>query len=77
MFTFICPTCQAEVSLPARRLLVRVDADQAASGEVLFTCVNCHHTAAVEVDPTAVSTLVMAGVTHLSLSATVAEHPEC
>lgn len=76
MFTLTCPACRADVTLPARRLLVRVDADLATSGEVLFTCLGCHQTAAVALDPAAVAMLVMAGVTHLSLSAPPAEHPE-
>lgn len=76
MFTVTCPTCRAEVTLPARRLLVRVDAGLATSGEVLFTCLGCHGTATVALDAAAVAVLVTAGVSHLSLSAPAAEHPE-
>lgn len=75
-FTVVCPRCRAEVSLPARRLLVRLDADRATSGEVLFTCLSCHETVTVPLDASAVAALVMGGVTHLSLSPPVVEHPE-
>lgn len=75
-YTLTCPACQAEVSLSARRLLVRVDDGTATSGEVLFTCLACDQTVALELDPAAVALLVMGGVTHLSLSAPTAEHPE-
>lgn len=75
-YTLICPECQAEVSLSARRLLVRVDDGTATSGEALFTCLSCQATVALELDPSAVAVLVMGGVTHLSLSAPPAEHPE-
>ena len=37
-FTLHCPLCSAELMLTARRLMVRVDAGTATSGEVLFTC---------------------------------------
>ena len=40
-YTLICPECHAEVSLSARRLLVRVDEGTATSGEALFTCLSC------------------------------------
>jgi hypothetical protein len=75
-YTLICPECHAEVSLSARRLLVRVDAGTATSGEALFTCLSCHATVAVLIDPAAVALLVMGGVTHLSLSVPAVEHPE-
>lgn len=75
-YTLTCPECQAEVSLSARRLLVRVDDGSATAGEVVFTCLACHRTVALELDPAAVALLVMGGVTHLSLSAPAAEHPE-
>ena len=75
-FTVICPSCRAEVVLTARRLLVRVDAEQSTSGEVLFTCLGCHDTAAVALDAAGVAALVMGGVTFLSLSPPVVEHPE-
>ena len=75
-YTFTCPECQAEVSLSARRLLVRVDEGTATSGEALFTCLSCHKTAAVQLDAPGVAVLVMGGVTHLSLSAPLVEHPE-
>lgn len=76
MFTITCPRCRAELSLPARRLLVRVDAGAATSGEVLFTCLCCHETVAVGLGAGAVAALVMGGVTHLSLSEPVVGHPE-
>ena len=75
-FTLTCPECRAEVSLSARRLLVRVDDGTATTGEVLFTCLACHATVAVELDPAAVALLVTGGVTHLSLSAPQPVHPE-
>ena len=75
-FTIICPECRAEVTLSARRLLVRVDAERATSGEVLFTCLSCQATAAVPLNAAGVAALVTAGVTFLSLSAPVVEHPE-
>jgi len=76
-FNLTCPECQADVSLSARRLLVRVDAGVSARGEVLFTCLFCHRTVAVTVDPTAVALLVSGGVTYLSLSPVPApRHPE-
>ena len=75
-YTLTCPGCQARVSLSARRLLVRVDAGTATSGEALFTCLSCQNTVTVELDPPAVALLVMGGVTHLSLSVPAVEHPE-
>ena len=76
MFTLTCPACRAEVTLPARRLLVRVDAGHTTSGEVLFTCLSCHESVALTLDASALAALVMAGVTHLSLSVPAVEHPE-
>jgi hypothetical protein len=76
-FNLACPECHADVSLSARRLLVRVDAGVSARGEVLFTCLFCHRTVTVTVDPTGVALLVAGGVTHLSLSPLPApRHPE-
>jgi hypothetical protein len=75
-FTVICPSCRAEVALSASRMLVRVNAEHATSGEVLFTCLGCHDTAAVALDAPGVAALVMGGVTFLSLSPPVVEHPE-
>lgn len=75
-FTVICPSCRAEAVLAARRLLVRVDSDHATSGEVLFTCLGCHGTAALALDAPGIAALVMGGVTFLSLSPPVVEHPE-
>ena len=75
-FTVVCPGCRAELALAARRLLVRVDADRSTSGEVLFTCLGCDQTVTLRVDPAGVAALVTAGVTFLSLSAPVVEHPE-
>jgi hypothetical protein len=74
--TVICPSCRAEVSLPPRRLLVRVDAGRATTGELLFTCLSCGDTAAVAVDAAALAALLLSGATHLSLTPPVAEHPE-
>lgn len=75
-YTLTCPECHAEVSLSARRLLVRVDEGTATSGEALFTCLSCHTTVAVQLDAPGVAVLVMGGVTHLSLSVPLVEHPE-
>ena len=75
-FTVICPSCRSEVVLTARRMLVRVDAEQATSGEVVFTCLGCHDTVSVALDAAGVAALVMGGVTFLSLSPPVIEHPE-
>lgn len=76
MFTITCRDCKAELTLPARRLLVRVDARCTSSGEVLFSCLSCQATSAIELDAGGVAALVMAGVTHLTLSTPVIEHPE-
>ena len=76
MFTLTCPSCSAEVSLPARRLVVRVDEERSETGEVLFTCLTCHATAAVPVDAATVVMLITGGVTALSISTPVVEHPE-
>ena len=76
-FSMSCPECHADVSLSARRLLVRVDEGVSARGEVLFTCLFCHRTVTVTVDATAVALLVTGGVTQLSLSPLPApRHPE-
>ena len=76
MFTLICPDCRAEVTLPARRLLVRMDADPTAAGELLFTCLGCHRSVVLPLDAGAVAAVLTAGVTHLTLSAPRVEHPE-
>jgi hypothetical protein len=76
VYTFVCPRCAAEVSLPARRLLLRVDGDRATSGEVLFTCLGCHQTVAVGLDGPAVAGLLRGGVTHLTATEPAASHPE-
>jgi hypothetical protein len=75
-FTLSCPHCGAENTLTARRLLVRVDAGSATSGEVLFTCLICRATGTVTLDVRGVAALLRAGVTHLSLSEPRVEHPE-
>lgn len=76
MFTLTCPECRAEVSLPARRLLVRVDAGRATAGELLFTCLGCQATPAVPLAVDTVASLTLSGVTFVSLSEPVVEHPE-
>jgi len=76
MFSFTCPQCRAELSMPARRLLVRVDAGRTTTGELLFTCLACHRTSALPLDAAAAAAVVVAGVTFLSLSEPVVEHPE-
>jgi hypothetical protein len=67
MFTVVCPSCGAEVSLPPRRLIVEVDTEL-ASGELLFTCLACHATPVVPVDPSTTADLLFAGASHLSLT---------
>ena len=76
MVTLVCPACRSEVSLAPRRLLVRVDVGAASRGEVLFTCLSCHHSVSVDLDAAGVASLVTVGVTHLSVSAPLVEHPE-
>lgn len=76
MFSLICPQCASELSLPKRRLMMRVDADRPSRGELLFTCLACHGTSAVPLDAAAVAALVTNGVTCLSLDPPVVEHPE-
>ena len=76
LYTLTCPACEADVSMPARRLLVRVDEGVATSGEALFTCYSCGASVAVELDPPALAVLVVGGVTHLSLTAPSLDHPE-
>ena len=75
-FTITCPACRAEVVLSARRLLVRVDAERSTAGEVLFTCFGCQATSSVALDASGIAALVTGGVTFLSLSPPVHEHPE-
>jgi hypothetical protein len=75
-FTLHCPLCAAELTLTARRLMVRVDAGTATSGEVLFTCLSCRQTSAATVDVDAVAALVSAGVTYLSMSEPRVDYPE-
>lgn len=75
-FTLHCPLCAAELTLTARRLMVRVDAGTATSGEVLFTCLSCRQTSAVTTDVNAVAAMLAAGVTYLSMSEPRVDHPE-
>lgn len=75
-FSLECPDCAATLELAPRRLLVRVDAGSARSGELLFTCHACSRTGTVPVDPAGVAALVAGGVTFLSLSEPRREHPE-
>jgi hypothetical protein len=75
-FTLHCPRCSAELTLTARRLMVRVDAGTAKSGEVLFTCLSCRATTAANIELDAVAALLAAGVTFLSMSEPRVEHPE-
>ncbi len=75
MFTLTCPSCSADVSLPARRLVVRVDED-GSTAEVLFTCLGCSSTVTVRLEAAGVLALMSAGVTTLTLSEPVVEHPE-
>lgn len=76
MFTVTCPRCLAVVALPARRLLVRVDEEQAMSGEGVFTCLSCHETVVLPLDAPAVAALVASGVGYLSFTPPAVEHPE-
>jgi hypothetical protein len=64
--TLTCPHCGSAVTLPVRRLVVQVDSD-ATHGVVLFTCLMCHHSAVVALDAAAVSLLIAAGATYVSL----------
>lgn len=74
--TLTCPHCASQLVLNPRRLLVRVDAGTATSGEVLFTCLGCRRTEAVTVDVASTAHLITAGVTYLSLSEPTVAHPE-
>jgi len=76
MFSLACPACASELSLSPHRLMVRVDAERAAGGEMLFTCLGCHCTCAIPLDAVAVAALISSGVTFLSLDMPVVEHPE-
>jgi hypothetical protein len=67
-FRVTCPVCAAELALSTRRLLLRVDAGSATSGEVLFTCLSCRATATLPLTVQEVALLVANGVTFLSLS---------
>jgi len=66
MITLTCPECASEVSLSPRRLMVRVDADRAVGGELLFTCLGCDATPTVSLEVADLAALVRGGVTHLS-----------
>ena len=68
MLSLTCPHCQAQLTLAARRLLVRIDPGSATAGELLFTCLACHDTVALELDVSGVAAALAAGVTHLSLA---------
>jgi hypothetical protein len=76
-FSVVCPACSAQLTLSARRLLLRVDAGTATSAEVVFTCLSCRATSPVVLRIPEVAVLLTAGVTFLSLSEPVVEHPEC
>jgi hypothetical protein len=75
-FSVTCPACSAELTLSTRRLLLRVDAGTATSGEVLFTCLSCRATGTLPLTVQEAALLVARGVTFLSLSEPVVEHPE-
>ena len=75
-FSIECPDCAATLDRAPRRLLGRVDAGSAHSGELMFTCLACSRTVVVPVDPAGVAALVSGGVTFLSLSEPPREHPE-
>lgn len=75
-FTLRCPACSSELTLAARRMLVRVDAGTATSGELLFSCLTCTVTSAETVDVATVAHLLAGGVTYLSLSEPRVDHPE-
>jgi hypothetical protein len=76
-FAVTCPSCSAELTLSSRRLLLRVDAGTATSGEVLFVCLSCRAASTVPLALADVGVLLTTGVTFLSLSEPVVEHPEC
>jgi hypothetical protein len=75
-FAVVCPACSSELTLSTRRLLLRVDSGTATSGEVLFVCLSCRATSSVALRLKEVAALLSAGVTFLSLSEPVVEHPE-
>lgn len=64
-YTLVCPGCRAELTLAARRLLMRVDAGGSPGGEVLFTCLMCDRTPVVPADAVTVAAMVVGGVTFL------------
>lgn len=68
MLSLTCPHCLAQLTLPARRLLLRIDTSEAPAGELLFTCLSCHATAALDVDVRGAAAALAAGVTHLELT---------
>lgn len=75
-YTMTCPECSSDVTLAARRLLVRVDEGTSTGGELVFRCLMCDATVALPVDAETVAVLVTGGVTFLALSERPAEHPE-
>jgi hypothetical protein len=75
-FTVVCPACSSELTLTTRRLLVRVDAGTATSGEVLFSCLGCRAASTVTLSVSDVVALLFAGVSYLSISEPVVDHPE-
>jgi hypothetical protein len=64
-FTLDCPSCGAEVTLPVRKLMVRVEDESASAGECLFTCLMCHRSVIVPLDPMSLAALLVAGATHV------------
>jgi hypothetical protein len=64
-FTLDCPSCEAEVTLPVRKLMVRVEDESASAGECLFTCLMCHRSVIVPLDPMSLAALLVAGATHV------------
>lgn len=68
MLTLTCPRCYADLSLPPRRLVLRVDPGPGTAGEVLFTCLSCHATVTLVLDRDGVAAALAAGVTHLTMS---------
>ena len=65
-FRFTCPTCLAELTLSARRLVVRADVGTPAAGELVFICLSCDDTGCLGLDARSVATLADAGVAVLT-----------
>ncbi len=65
-FRFTCPSCLADVTLSARRLVLRVDDGTPPTHELLFTCLSCDVTSCLGLDGGSVATLIGSGVAVLT-----------